>query len=225
MWPEHNGRVNLDLMYYATRTDPVPAVVHTHSAKLKQTRGGIFMSSSAPGRFVDLYHQDVPFYVSLGSKTGKPPAPAHGPILENDIFAEPASLTYGRSCFRPLCLPWCRPAASGGRSRVGSRAVWRCPSAGALQTKHPRQTLANTHTHSHTVVKWHLSRHMSACERAHTLSQRSEYLLSGIFKQKSARASVRKTSAFRQTDRTLVLLLKSAKTGLRREGFNVFSCI
>ena len=44
--------------------------------------------------------------------------------------------TYRRSCFRPLCLPWCHPAASGGRSRVCSKVAWRCPSAGALQSKH-----------------------------------------------------------------------------------------
>lgn len=43
--------------------------------------------------------------------------------------------TYRSSCSRPLCRPWCHPAASAGNSRAGCTDGWRCLSAAALQSE------------------------------------------------------------------------------------------
>lgn len=40
---------------------------------------------------------------------------------------------YRSSCSRPLCRPWCHPAASAGSSRAGCTDGWRCLLAVALQ--------------------------------------------------------------------------------------------
>ena len=133
---------------------------------------------------------EVPFKMSFGIEAGETPCC----ILQSfeihtliklavwSVCVCVCLFTYRRSCFRPLCLPWCHPAASGGRSRVCSKAAWRCPSAGALQSKHRvKHTLAFT-THTNTCQGTCINAHAHLW--AFTLTkQEAWYLHCGIVKQ------------------------------------------
>lgn len=138
------------------------------------------------------------------------------------------SSTYRRSCFRPLCLPWCHPAASGGRSRVCSRAAWRCPSAGALQSKHSvKHTLAPGNTH--TLVRWHILTHTHTYECAHWLNKR-QVLIFTLWNSQTVKCMcvlVCVTVAFSRIDGTWVSAKKKhlSQAGSSETGKLFYFCV
>lgn len=147
--------------------------------------------------------------MSIGMEGGESPTEAGAGRATK---CTPSSLhvwlfTYRRSCFRPLCLPWCHPAASGGRSRVCSTAVWRCPSAGALQSKHRvKDTLAPRIQRAGHTLKMHVYAPIS--EHAHWLNKR-RILIFTLWNSQIVKRVCEKV-AFSRIDGTLV----SAKRGI-----------
>lgn len=180
-----------------------------------------------PWRRSDLWlsYQEVPFEMYIGMEEGEIPS---GACAGRATKYTPSSkylttslcvwlFTYRRSCFRPLCLPWCHPAASGGRSRVCSKVVWRCPSAGALQSKHRvKYTLESRNTRTQHTLKCTYA-HQSMSTHTDLTRGRSWYLLCEIVKQWSVCACmcVCETVAFSRIDGSLV----SAKKHFFRDGF------